>query len=839
MKKNIFLSAAALMALGLASCSSDAPDQPVAGDGVQFRVSLGQLGTRAAFADGLQADRLDYAVYDLDGKFVLQGDANFGNALETTVSIPLVNGLGYQIAFFAHQGDGAYTFDAEGGKFTADYTKIGADNNSVDHDAFFKLETIEKVDGAMARTVTLKRPVARINWGTSDLESPAVTHETAYGEDAKNLTSKVTVKGVYTTFNMLEQKVEGELTDVEFVAQARPQTTATLAVPAFPYEPETYDYVSMQYVLVPAESAVVDAEWTPYCNGQEMPKVTVPNCPVQANYNTNIFGALLTSPVDFKVIKNEIFDAPDYGVEWNGSVDTDLPVDEDTKTITINNAEQLAGFAKRVNDGESFRYYTINLTSDVDLNNVVWTPIGNLSHGFAGVFDGQNHTISNLNAVPGYSAKQGNECAGLFGAASLQVGTSERCVIKNLKIENATVKSGHYAGVIVGWTNSGVDITNCEVNNATVVCSYKNADDSGDKAGGIAGYFYGGTIDKCKVSNASVTATRDLGGIAGMLQINVNSERSSVAVTNCSISDSEVIAKPAEAGKAVNAGEIAGRTAAQRVTLSNNTVSNVTVTAPIVDGLTQVGNTFELSKPAGLVEISRMVAANPNAFLGKTIKMTADIDMAGIDFTPIANSVTSYPSSAFSGTFDGAGHVISNLKASSSVKNYAAAGLFGAVVGGKTVIKNVTLKNPAITSTHYAGGIAGYCSNNTGLTIQNCKVIGGTITSAAENLGSEWDNGDKVGGIIGFNDNGDFVKDCVVDGVAIKGYRHVGGIVGFTNNMNNYSGNTVKNVVITQDDTHDYKNFNGAPTSTIFGPVYGNNTAAGSNTVENVKYPTF
>lgn len=836
MKKFFILPASAIMALGIASCSQDNPGFDNPNDGAaHFTVNLGiDAGTRAAFADGLQANKLDYAVYDLDGNLVLQGEEDFGGALQTSVSIPLVNGLGYKIAFFAHEGNGSYTFNAEDATFTANYSAMTGDYNTTDHDSFFELVEIPEVKGALSQSVTLIRPVARLNWGTNDLDKTSVTNPNAYGENAANLTSKVVVKGVHTTYNMLEKKVTDATEDVEFAAVARPVSTDALSLPDFPVQ--GYEYVSMQYILVPSVSAVVDAEWIPYCSGKEMPSVTVPNCPVQANFQTNVYGALLTSPADFTVTKNEIFATPDYNVAWNGEVDTDIPADTDTKTLTISTPEQLAGLAQRVNDGESFRYWTVELANDIDLNNIVWTPIGVVGASqFAGVFDGKNYTVSNLNAVAQEPIKKGNESAGLFAAAALQVGTSERSVIKNLNIENATVRSGHYAGVIVGWTNSGVDITNCNVSNATVVSTYKNDDDSGDKAGGIAGYFYGGVIDNCSVTNSSITAARDLGGLVGMLQININNTNSSVTVKNSSVTDTEVIAT----SYTENIGEIAGRRAAARVIETNNTSSNVTLRVPIVDGLMRVNDTYELSKPAGLVKISEMVAEKPKTFEGKTIKMTANIDMSGIDFTPIANNITSYPSNAFTGIFDGNGYAISNLKASSTVKNYAAAGLFGAVVGGKTVIKNVTLKNPTITSSHFAGGIAGYISNNTGTVIENCKVIGGSISSTPENLGSEWDNGDKVGGILGFNDNGDFVRNCTVEGVALKGYRHVGSIGGYSNNLNCFTGNTAKNVTITQDDSHDYKNFNGKPSSTIFGPIVGSFATIGDNTALNVTFPTF
>ena len=200
-----------------------------------------------------------------------------------------------------------------------------------------------------------------------------------------------------------------------------------------------------------------------------------------------------------------------------------------------------------------------------------------------------------------------------------------------------------------------------------------------------------------------------------------------------------------------------------------------------------------------LAYVAEQVNSGANTYAGKIVVLANDIDLLNQPWTPIGN-VDSYPSTTFAGTFDGAGHVISNLTASATGEN-AAAGLFGSITG---VVKNVTVKNVNITSEHYAGGIVGYASSNTAMKIENCKVIGGTITSADN--GKE--TGDKVGGIIGYCDTGNDVTGCTVENVTIKAYRDVGGIVGYTAaaNVANITNNTVKNITIMQDLSSNYKN---------------------------------
>lgn len=188
-----------------------------------------------------------------------------------------------------------------------------------------------------------------------------------------------------------------------------------------------------------------------------------------------------------------------------------------------------------------------------------------------------------------------------------------------------------------------------------------------------------------------------------------------------------------------------------------------------------------------------------NQYTGKTVKLTADLDLSGeSNWTPIGNLVA-YPGQSFNGTFDGDGHSISNVTVNDNTPNYAVAGLFGSVVNG--TIKNLTVKNVNITSTHWAGGIVAYTSNKP--SIENCKVIGGTIKSTPEIVDGSYDNGDKAGGIMGQATAGSTINNCYVEKVTITAYRDFGGIIGCS--AGTVSNNTVKDITLTQDLTHNYK----------------------------------
>ena len=209
-------------------------------------------------------------------------------------------------------------------------------------------------------------------------------------------------------------------------------------------------------------------------------------------------------------------------------------------------------------------------------------------------------------------------------------------------------------------------------------------------------------------------------------------------------------------------------------------------------------NTYHITTPAELAWVAEQVNSRTEYFEGKTILLMNDIDLSGSYWTPVGN-VNDYPTVTFKGTFDGKEHIISNLTASDDAAVYAAAGLFGSITG---TVKNVTLKNVNIRSTHYAGAVVGFSSTN-GATIENCHVDGGTITTVPEYTGSAYDNGDKAGGIIGYYVTSDKVTNCSAKNLTITAYRDLGGIVG----CGPQSGMTdclVENITLVQDNTNGY-----------------------------------
>ena len=135
------------------------------------------------------------------------------------------------------------------------------------------------------------------------------------------------------------------------------------------------------------------------------------------------------------------------------------------------------------------------------------------------------------------------------------------------------------------------------------------------------------------------------------------------------------------------------------------------------------------------------------------ITLDNDIDLTGIDWTPIGTE-----SRPYTGTFDGNNKTIRGLEINQSgTDNVGLIGCLGS--GGK--VQNVTLTNISVSGANCVGGIAG---QNYG-TVENCSV-NGTVTGKGFT---------DTGGIAGSNYG--TISGCSAEGT-VTGSVNVGGIAG-------------------------------------------------------------
>ena len=251
-------------------------------------------------------------------------------------------------------------------------------------------------------------------------------------------------------------------------------------------------------------------------------------------------------------------------------------------------------------------------------------------------------------------------------------------------------------------------------------------------------------------------------------------------------------------------------------------VSNNKVVTPDANGVYNIDEAEELAWLAAAVN------SGDNDFAGKKVVIPADapaIDLKGVEWTPIGTA-----GKPFKGSFDGNGVVIRNL----TVKASEFAGLFGFVLSDKG-ITNVALENVVIEANHYAGAIAGHAYAD----ITNCTVDGLTLTVTPNELTrSAYDNGDKVGGIVGYvaerngGAEGYTISGNTVKNAEITAYRDLGGIAGAAY-IKECANNTVADVTLTVDQTVNNYGDKDANLGEVVGRVLGG--TVGENTVENVE----
>lgn len=240
----------------------------------------------------------------------------------------------------------------------------------------------------------------------------------------------------------------------------------------------------------------------------------------------------------------------------------------------ISNAKRLAWFEQKVNTGT----LTANaiLTDDIDFADLMpegadpeeteinWVPIGDWgnsrgvnSAGYQGHFDGQGHTIKNLNTT----AKQ--NFFGLFGVIS------SNSIIENFTLYGTyNTNYGHCGGVAAYARDINPTIRN--------VHSFVNINNTyaGARVGGILGGAYVDNINyKLTIENCSYSGILDgndaggggnYGGIVGYVN---NNSSNVVDITNC-LFDGEVVNKNANPGGCTFGG-IVGYNNGGRATICN------------------------------------------------------------------------------------------------------------------------------------------------------------------------------------------------------------------------------------------------------------------------------
>lgn len=827
-----------------------------------FTLDLGEGVASRTVGDGTKATQLYYGVFDQAGNVIpTQHQVKTFEGKTTTVTFKLVKGQTYDFVFWAQSPDNKH-YNVDKNNLTTISVNYNQPANAESRDAFLGRLLDYKVESHFTKTVKLTRPFAQLNVGTTQQDYQTASELLSVNGTSKEVNkSNLIISKAYTTLNTLTSEVGGEQTNVQLTLEARPAEYLYVDINKDGKDENTkYEYLSLNYLLAKESSELFDVKVQLNSDEDVINTLEVPSVPLQRNYRTNIVGNLLTTTGEFTVIVDNEFLKPNYIVEpWNGKVKE--PTKNTDGVYEIKEPAELAWVAQEVNGGEDFAGETFQLKADLDLNNYQWTPIGNYDKPFNGTLDGNNFTIKHL------VVNETDAPAGLFGRLGSGIiknlnieeanvkGYSRVGVvvgrffnggkIENVNVKNANVEAYHYVGGIAGHVYGS--IINCTSTNVTVTAKPEAVSRAvthqyGDKAGGIAGLLAADTNGKVSgntVTDVTVIAYRDLGGVVGAGNATNITNNKVVGDLNL-IVDKSVTCYDENGQEEVagNAGAILGSVRAGALDGSNDfseaKVTEQTIENPAPEGLVQIAdNEWIITNVEGLFEFAKSVNEEGETYSGTTVKLTADIALAKAPWTPIG--LNADEANKFKGTFDGEGHTITGLYVNTEA-GYTAAGFFGALNGtaknftidGATIkhistgvqtdngiavvagsiykggiIEGVTVKNAVVEGNRYVGGISGYAYGD----VKNCVVENITLTATPDDKSGSYDNGDKVGGIVGyFSDEANYkISGNRVLNATIKAYRDMGGMVGCANGANSVINNSINvATIIVDQETNSY-----------------------------------
>lgn len=524
--------------------------------------------------------------------------------------------------------------------------------------------------------------------------------------------------------------------------------------------------------------------------------------PVQVTY-----GASFTLPVPYK--KAYIF----RGWLYNGELCTNEYGESLSATQITANGKLTAKFEvnpafegyTEITTAEEFMAIANNtagvyvLGANINLSGKNWTPVD-----FSGSLDGSGFKVSGLttnlfNAVTGtvknlkldvnISVINTGGCQQIGGFAKVANGNA---VIENITVYGSITTEGNYdcGGVLGGTSNGSPIIRGCK--NYATVTSVNN----GNQTGGVIGALH--------VIGAEVYGCQNYGAVSGKNAAGI------CAWINPAITFKECINYGNVSGTELAGGIVAYLGGKATI---NACGSYGTVTVNGAAGGKYVGQNnvaYVNLKPIYITSANELLWLT-NCIAQETFVLKNDIDMSGIEWTPVN----------FAATFDGAGHKIKNLTLSSAsgdlgffltltgtAKNLkfenvnvettsdtnVRVGVIAAVVGANGLVQKVEVLSGSVKGVIAdLGGVVGAMTDNG--VIEGCKNYAKVSTSAVT------DGTGNAGGILGYLTNG-VIRDCENRG-AISGQYRVGGVLGSASkNSTNAFNNLVNYGTVTGENNY-------------------------------------
>lgn len=776
------------------SCSQDELlNEPTTGDYVsaKFTISTPEgIGTRAAVnvGEGTTVNYVACAVYDATGEEMpdLRQYRPITNKT-AEYSIRLVKGQAYRVAFFAYYGEDNGISDYYDMQYLTDIKIKDAKSNIEHRDAFTNYVDVTAQESmkAVEKPVTLYRPFAQLNLG-----AVAEDIEAAKKAGVVVTNSKITVSNVYTEFDAYNNAIVAgaQSKEVTFTMNEIPgqdlyvdmDNDATTA-------DESFEYLALNYLLVGnagSEKELTDVtfEWKTANNKTNSPATVFKNIPVQRNYRTNIIGYLLTNPAQFNITIDEKFEKPDYKLVYAGG--------------TAEHPEKLETVLEKVG-AEKNPIIKVATGSYVS-----WTT--GASHGSTPLIDATN-TVTETITIEG-EGKNSVLVVDGAGVGSLRAANGAKLIVKNMTIVDNSVSYAEDAWELTYLEfagnlefnnvtfNSGIQLQT-EGSEAALNATFTNCTFITNEESVYSVWVSDGTstFSNCKFQGTRGLKMHEKYGseiaevIIDACEFGPLSKKPGVAIgdlnadTKVTIKNSSFIGcQPGDQNNYIYESDTDVTTFT--LTLSNNSVEE------------DPANTVRIGTVAELKAFKEAVNVSGNSYSGKTIKLTADIDLKGEAWEPIGQARGNGVKTYFQGVFDGQGYTIKNMTIKPNATygegaNYAT-GFFGFVDAGDAVIKNVTFDNATIEGHHWTAVVCGYISG----TIQNCHVTNSSVVCSHANDDA---CGDKAAMIVGYtNESTTSVKDCTAKNGTVKAGRDAGQIVGCNSANVTVSGCSAENVTV-------------------------------------------
>jgi len=492
--------------------------------------------------------------------------------------------------------------------------------------------------------------------------------------------------------------------------------------------------------------------------------------------------------------------------------------------------EQMNAIGAEPNDWDKH----FKLMADIDLGqypadefNVIGFPHQTNPRPFAGVFDGNGHTISNFtwssNAVG---------CVGIFGYVARPFGYSGHPddfdpEVRNLELLNPHVDAGGrgFVGSLVGYL-SQARVVNCYARDAVV--------SGGSDVGGLIGRVESGTVTAC-YSTGTVTGGNSTGGLIGAnracvmncySQSNVRGKQGTGVLVGFNIDDGAIVNCYARgtASGTYGVGAVAGDGRGAVV----GSYWDVQISGPTTGAGGSGKSTAEMyaastfrgwtpgngermwtidegkdyprlyweDRPgrdlAGVQLGDLLVGAgtSDSPFLirsadeldligqfpydwNKHFRLTADIDLS--EYSGATFHIIGAFRLPFTGSFDGDNHTISSFQYTGTDGSYR--GLFGCISGANAEVRNLTLLAPTIVTRagESLGGLAGALEYGT---IKGCRVKNAVITGC-----------DTVSSLVPYNHKGT-ITDCHATGTVTGIIR---GVQVFAGGLTAYNDGVLRN----------------------------------------------